>query len=60
MLANNASVTKSPKLAAIGVATLSGLIPHFLDPTITPIIIPPRTALANEAVTKLLAANSQA
>ena len=35
-----ARVTKSPKLAAIGVATLSGLIPYLFDITITPTIIP--------------------
>lgn len=32
---------KSPKLAAIGVATLSGLIPIRLQPIITPTIIIP-------------------
>lgn len=33
---------RSPRLAAIGVATLSGLIPIFLEPMITPIMIMPR------------------
>lgn len=40
--ASMARVMRSPKLAAIGVATLSGLIPVFLDPTITPTIITPK------------------
>lgn len=44
------SVTKSPRLAAIGVATLSGLILKFLDKMIINIIRPARTKLANDAV----------
>lgn len=39
--ANKDKVMRSPKLAAIGVATLSGLIPTFLEPIITPIITRP-------------------
>lgn len=34
--ASKYSVMRSPRLAAMGVATLSGLIPTFLDPIITP------------------------
>lgn len=34
-------VIKSPRLAAMGVATLSGLTPTFLEPMITPIITRP-------------------
>ena len=34
-------VIRSPKDAAIGVATLSGLIRHFLDSRMTPTIIIP-------------------
>lgn len=34
-------VIRSPRLAAMGVATLSGLIPTFLEPMITPIITRP-------------------
>jgi hypothetical protein len=37
-----ARVIRSPKLAAMGVATLSGFIPVFFEPTITPTIIIPR------------------
>ena len=47
----------SPRLAAIGVATLSGLILQCLDNTITPAVIKPNTNDANDAVTKLLAIN---
>lgn len=36
-----ARVIRSPKLAAMGVATLSGLMPVFFEPTITPTIIIP-------------------
>lgn len=42
---------RSPKLAAIGVATLSGLIPVFLDPTITPTIITPKFNKEDSIVT---------
>lgn len=38
---SRARVMRSPRLAAIGVATLSGLIPIFLDPMMTPIMIMP-------------------
>ncbi|KAG7265510.1 hypothetical protein CRUP_034302 [Coryphaenoides rupestris] len=34
-------VMRSPRLAAMGVATLSGLMPTFLEPKITPIITRP-------------------
>lgn len=37
---------RSPKLAAMGVATLSGLIPVFFDPTMTPtMMMPDRTQI---------------
>lgn len=45
----------SPRLAAIGVATLSGLIWQYLDKIITPAVIKPNTRLAIDTVTKLLA-----
>ena len=54
------NVVRSPKEAAIGVATLSGFIWSFFDKIITKIIIPLRTNEANEAVTKLLAHNKLA
>lgn len=38
---NNANVVKSPKLAAMGVAILSGLIFNFLEHKITKTIIEP-------------------
>lgn len=41
MPASRDKVIKSPRLAAIGVATLSGLMPTFLDAMITPIIMSP-------------------
>lgn len=37
----SAKVMRSPRLAAMGVATLSGLIPIFRDPMMTPIMIIP-------------------
>lgn len=40
--ASRERVIKSPRLAAMGVAMLSGLIPTFLAPMITPIITRPR------------------
>lgn len=43
-------VTKSPKLAAIGVAILSGLMFIRLDTRMTNIIRPARMRLANDAV----------
>lgn len=49
-----AKVTKSPRLAAIGVAILSGLILNLPEIIIINIIIPPRSKLANEAVVTLL------
>ena len=53
-----AKVTKSPKLAAMGVATLSGLMSSLLEAIITPIITTPRLKLAIEAV-KMLEVNSR-
>ena len=47
-------VIKSPKLAAIGVATLSGLTLYLLDNKITNTMITPRKNEAKEAVIKLL------
>lgn len=41
-------VIKSPRLAAMGVATLSGFIPTFLAPMITPIITRPREDTRSE------------
>ena len=46
---------RSPKLAAMGVATLSGLMLNFLELRTTATITEPRIKLANVAVTKLLA-----
>ena len=43
-------VTKSPKLAAIGVAILSGFIFSFCDKIITPIITAASKKLATDAV----------
>ena len=60
MYESNANVTRSPKLAAIGVATLSGSIPYFLQTTITATIIPPSEALANDAVISELAHSRKA
>lgn len=37
----SAKVMRSPRLAAMGVATLSGLIPILRDPMMTPIMIIP-------------------
>ena len=51
----NASVTKSPRLAAMGVATLSGLILYFFEKTITAHMIAPSSALASAAVISELA-----
>lgn len=51
------SEVMSPKLAAMGVATLSGLIWQYLDNTMTPAVINPNTKLAIETVTRLLAHN---
>lgn len=45
---SRARVMRSPRLAAIGVATLSGLIPIFLEPMMTPIIIMPAARRANK------------
>ena len=41
MPAKRDRVMRSPRLAAMGVATLSGLIPTFLDNRITPIMMRP-------------------
>ena len=38
---NRAKVVRSPRLAATGVATLSGLIPNFLEQSTTHIISTP-------------------
>lgn len=51
---------RSPRLAAMGVATLSGLIPIFRDPMMTPIMIIPRTKEAMKAVATLLAHSRKA
>ncbi len=51
---------RSPKLAAIGVATLSGLMLHLLEQSTTATMMEPRTRLASVAVTKLLAQSSEA
>lgn len=53
-------VVKSPREAAIGVATLSGLIRVFLEISITPIITQLRSKDAPEAVARLLAHNKAA
>lgn len=58
--ANNERVTKSPRAAAIGVATLSGLTLYLLETAITPTITIPRMKEAAEAVTILLAASTRA
>ena len=52
---SRASVTRSPRLAAMGVATLSGLIPYFFERMMTAHITPPRRRLANDAVMSELA-----
>lgn len=53
-------MVRSPKLAAMGVATLSGLTLHFLEQSTTATITDPRMKLASVAVTKLLAHRSVA
>ena len=58
--AKRANVTKSPRLAAIGVAMLSGFRLHFLDKTTTITISEPKIKLATVAVTRLLAHNKVA
>lgn len=57
---NKARVTKSPRLAAIGVAILSGLILNFRDNTIIETISDPKIRLATVAVTRLLAQSNVA
>lgn len=52
--ASKDKVIKSPKLAAMGVATLSGLMLYLLDNKITNTMITPRNKEAKEAVIKLL------
>ena len=52
---SRASVTRSPRLAAIGVATLSGFTPYFLERIITAHITPPSRRDAREAVISELA-----
>merc|ERR1719239_1465520 len=51
-------VTRSPRAAAIGVATLSGLTLNLRDADITSTMTRPRVALAREAVTTLLVART--
>ena len=50
---SKARVMRSPRLAAIGVATLSGLMLSFLDARITATMTSPRLKEATEAVTRL-------
>lgn len=50
-------MVRSPKEAAIGVATLSGLMFTCLENNITATITSPKKKLATEAVTKALAHN---
>ena len=57
---NNAKVTKSPRLAAMGVAILSGFILNRRDNTIMATIKEPNKRLATVAVTKLLAQSNVA
>lgn len=45
MPASSDKVIRSPRLAAMGVATLSGLMPTFLDATITPIMMRPEDSI---------------
>ena len=47
---NNDNVVKSPRLAAIGVAMLSGFTLHFLDRIITATIIEPKTEKACQKI----------
>lgn len=56
----SAKVVKSPREAAIGVATLSGLMFIRLDKSITATITKPNKKLATDAVTKALAHNRRA
>ena len=58
--ASRERVTKSPRAAAIGVATLSGLTLYFLLRPITATMTRPRRKLAAEAVTTLLARRTRA
>ena len=44
-------VIRSPRLAAMGVATLSGLMPTFLDAMITPIMMSPVGFYARDVTT---------
>merc|ERR1712227_574678 len=63
MLATTASrerVTRSPRAAAMGVATLSGLTLYLLDTAITATITIPNMNDAAEAVMTLLAARTRA
>lgn len=48
MPARRDRVIKSPRLAAMGVATLSGLMPIFLDAIITPIMMSPGGVSVNQ------------
>jgi hypothetical protein len=45
---SSVSVVRSPKLAAIGVATLSGLILHLRDPSTTTTIIEPANGVSKD------------
>ena len=53
-------VTRSPRLAAMGVAMLSGFIPRQREPTITDIMSRPSAALATLAVTSAAAGRMRA
>ena len=53
-------VTRSPRLAAMGVAMLSGLIPRQREPTMTEIMSRARAALAVLAVTSAAAGRIRA
>ena len=57
---SNAKVTRSPRLAAMGVAILSGLILNRRDNTMIATIREPKMRLATVAVTRLLAQSNVA
>lgn len=57
---SRAKVVRSPSEAAIGVATLSGLMLNRRENRMTPTMTRPRTKLATEAVTRALAQSSRA
>merc|ERR1712209_194349 len=58
--ASRDKVTRSPRAAAMGVATLSGLTLYLLDTAITATITIPSIKEAAEAVMTLLAARTRA